>query len=116
MIKLAKFYSNDLVVLKIGSNKITSLDQISQLQGIKNLLKLDLSGNKVADRMDFEGKVFDLLPTLQVINDYDRDGEYVDDEFDHSEDFDLEEGEVEYDESDYEERTPRKIQTRAVAQ
>ena len=103
LVNLTEMYADDLVVLKVCSNKITNLEHVKSLAGIKNLLKLDLSGTRVADRMEFEDKVFSLLPTLQVINDYDREGEYVDDEFDQSDDYSLEElGEDEYDESDYE--------------
>ena len=103
LVNLTKMYADDLVVLKLCSNKITNLEHVKSLAGIKNLLKLDLSGTRVADRMEFEDKVFSLLPTLQVINDYDREGEYIDDEFDQSDDYSLSEhGEDELEESDYE--------------
>ena len=49
-------------MLKICNNKIEKMDEVKILAGLKTLLKLDLTGNKVCDEEGYPKKVFEMLP------------------------------------------------------
>ncbi len=55
-------YKDSLSILKICNNKISTLEQISKLKEIKNLVKLDLSGNEICDIENYRDEVFKALP------------------------------------------------------
>lgn len=87
-------YASTLVVLKLASNKFTTLDQLNSLTGLKELKNLDLGANAVTEVADYKKKVWELLPNLEVLDGYNKKGEEI--LSDDSDDFDLygdEEGE-----------------------
>ena len=83
-------------MLKLCNNKIDTLEEIKCLTGLKSLLKLDLTGNKVCEEEDYTKKVFEMLPSLEVLDMQDKQGEFV--ESDEDDDEYGEEGEGELDE------------------
>merc|ERR1712072_1098596 len=56
--KLVELYADDLTVLKVCNNKIEKFEEVKILAGLKSLLKLDLTGNKVYDEEGYTKKVF----------------------------------------------------------
>ena len=85
-------YGEDLAVLKLCNNKIDTLDELKCLKDLKALLKLDLTGNKVCEVENYTEKVFEMLPTLEVLDCQDKEGEFVesdDDDEDYGEEGEL---------------------------
>ena len=66
--KLKALYADDLAVLKLCNNKIDTLDDLKCLVGLTALVKLDLTGNKVCEVDDYTKQVFEMLPTLEVLD------------------------------------------------
>ena len=66
--KLVDLYNEDLAVLKIAGNKIESLEKLKCLNGLKHLLKLDLTMNKVCKEADYRSQVFAMLTSLEVLD------------------------------------------------
>ena len=75
-------YADDLAVLKLCANKIDTLDELKCLKGLKALLKLDLTGNKVCEVDNYTKEVFEMLPTLEVLDCQNKEGEFVESEED----------------------------------
>jgi len=87
-------YAETLVVLKLAANKFAELNDLKPLTELKSLKNLDLMGNDVTDVADYKKKVWEMLPGLEVLDGYNKEGEEVLSE--DSDDFDLygEEGEM----------------------
>lgn len=86
-----------LHTLKLAQNKITTLDDINPLKSLSGLKNLDLLQNEVTKVDGYKDAVFALIPSLEVLDGYNRDGEEV---FSEDEDYGDygEEGEEEVDE------------------
>lgn len=97
--------------LSLGSNKIVNIKDLSPLKNLQHLIQLDLSETELSKTQDYRNAVFSLIPSLQVLDNLDVNGneyEYSsendeDDEngdFDGDEDDDDEDGELEDDDED----------------
>ena len=89
--KLA-LYKDSLRVLKMSNNKITTLDQLKALKPLDKLIQLDISDNKLCLIDDYRTKVLEILPKLDVLDGYDRDGASFcsDDDMDEMGEYDVE--------------------------
>jgi len=96
--------------LFLGENQINEFDEITSLSTLKELTHLDLSSTKLSEKDDYRTKVFAMIPSLEVLDDLDKEGnpvEYDDEEGepDEGEQYepDGDDDEPEEDEVDYEE-------------
>jgi Ran GTPase-activating protein (RanGAP) involved in mRNA processing and transport len=89
-----------LHTLKLANNKIAKLEDLKPLIDLKNLKNLDLQGNPCQKLADYRKYVLDIMPGLEVLDSFDRQGKEVvsDDSSDYGE-----EGEEEMEEMDEEE-------------
>uniref|UniRef100_A0A1I7WS27 LRRcap domain-containing protein n=1 Tax=Heterorhabditis bacteriophora TaxID=37862 RepID=A0A1I7WS27_HETBA len=73
----------ELLHLNLASNKITNLDILSVFKD-SHLAELDLFSNPVSNPGDeaYRSKVFDLIPSLQILDGCDVNGEEVEDSID----------------------------------
>ena len=67
----------NLEVLKVGNNLISSLQEVQKLSLLASLFQLDLVGNPLCELCNYESKVFQVLPVLEVLDGQDRDGNEV---------------------------------------
>jgi Leucine-rich repeat (LRR) protein len=67
----------NLINLTLDNNKIESLDKFALLKDLENLKQVNLSGNPVAETEGYREKLFELLPQLEVVDNFDRNGEEV---------------------------------------
>jgi len=96
--------------LFLGENEISEFEDIAPLSGLKELTHLDLSSTPLSEKDDYRTKIFALLPTLEILDEEDKDGNPVDlgeddedgDEGDQFEPEDDEEGDDDDDEYDEE--------------
>ena len=79
-----------LICLNFGKNKIEKLSDLNQLKDLADLSNLDVRQNPVASVDDFQKKCFELLPNLEILNGFDKEGNEVS-----SDGFDFAEGEEE---------------------
>ena len=88
----------NLSTLKLASNNLKDISDLEFLKSLKTLKNLDLEKNPVTKLSDYKSKLFEMLPSLQVLDNHNRRGELVfsDDE----DDFGAEGGEDEYSEND----------------
>jgi hypothetical protein len=79
-----KFPANDLNIiseivslqsLSLGSNKISSIDDLAPLKKLTNLIQLDLSDTELSKTTDYRANVFSALSQLQVLDNMDANGE-----------------------------------------
>ena len=63
-----------LVCLNIAANKIERLDDLKALKDLPELINIDLTENKVSEIEDFDKKVRELLPKLEIVNRIDAEG------------------------------------------
>jgi hypothetical protein len=64
-----------LDTLKLASNKITSLKDLSFLKEMKCLKNLDLENNLVTKEKGYREAVWNLCPSLVVLDNHDREGQ-----------------------------------------
>lgn len=89
-------YLHSLTMLSLAGNQISSLEQLQEIAGLKNLASLDLYGCPVTLANDYSEKVFEMFSGLSVLDGMDKNGDEVsldeedDDEDDDEEDEDLE--------------------------
>jgi hypothetical protein len=77
--------------LKISNNRISSLDDVKQLQVLTNLVQLELQDNDVANTENFRSTIYEILPSVSILDMKDKDNQSF-----YSDDFeDMEEGEHE---------------------
>jgi acidic leucine-rich nuclear phosphoprotein 32 family protein A/C/D len=91
-----------LQILMLSDNNITDFPEIKSLSGLKELVQLDLNNTALSKKDGYRKKLFELIPTLEILDDLDKDGnayEFDDDE----EGEDYEEGEEEDSEEEYDE-------------
>ncbi|EYC21263.1 hypothetical protein Y032_0020g86 [Ancylostoma ceylanicum] len=88
----------ELLHLNLASNKIAKVEDLAPLKKLK-LAELDLFNNPVTEgdgESEYRSKVFDMIPSLQILDGADINGEEVDDSLDGE---DVGEGEDSGDES-----------------
>lgn len=86
---LAKYGS--ITTLKFANNLIKEMSDLNALEGLENLVNLDLTGNPVTEQVNYKKKVFEMFPNLEVLDAQDKEGNEVLSEED--EDYDDEDGE-----------------------
>lgn len=97
--------SKGLQSLSIGSNDITSFDDLAPLATLENLIQLDLSGTELTGKEGYREKVFGIFSGLQILDNLDKNGqaiEYSDDE-DEDEEYEYEDGEEEFFDDEFDE-------------
>lgn len=87
--------------LSLGTNKIDSLAQLEPLKELKNLIQLDLSNSPVEETEDYRAKIFEMFPSLLILDNLDKNGNSIDYSDDEDEVYSEEEGVDEEDEIDY---------------
>lgn len=79
----------NLAVLHLSGNRIKSLDDLQPLGSLPNLKQLDLEHCEVASLAGYREALFEMIPSLKVLDNLDRNGDEVDlDEEDDEEDGD----------------------------
>lgn len=85
----------NLTVLHLSGNRIKSLDDLQPLGSLPNLKQLDLEHCEVASLAGYREALFEMIPSLKVLDNLDRNGDEVDlDDEDDDEDGDEDEDEV----------------------
>jgi len=95
-----------LQILFLSDNNINEYSEIQTLSKLKELMQLDLNNTNVSKKADYRAKIFALIPSLEILDDLDRDGnpfEIDDSEDGEDYDDDEEEGGDDYDDEDSEE-------------
>lgn len=64
----------ELMQLSLLNNEITSTDSFTSLSSIVTLVYLDIDGCPVCQTEDYRTKIFNLIPSLQIIDSLDREG------------------------------------------
>jgi len=72
--------SPKLTTLNLSGNKIKDLDTLQPLKEFKNLKSLDLFNNEVTNMDNYREKVFNLIPSLRLLDGYDVQDREVDSE------------------------------------
>lgn len=71
----------NLGTLKLANNKIATIKDLECFAKLTNLKNLDLMGNPVCESDDkYTEKVFELIPSLEVLDGYNKEGDEVDSE------------------------------------
>ncbi|CAD8168383.1 unnamed protein product [Paramecium pentaurelia] len=106
-----------LACLSLADNKISTFEDVEPLKQLKQLQQLDLADNPITQLPGYFNKVFQLIPSLQVLDNKDKDGQEIElssgeDELDESDDQGGKEGdedeEDEFDEDDESDPKPVK--------
>jgi hypothetical protein len=75
--------NENLANLKLANNKIATIKDLECFTKLTNLKSLDLMGNPVCESDDqYTEKVFELIPSLEVLDGYNKEGDEVDSEGD----------------------------------
>jgi hypothetical protein len=107
----------ELIQLDLIDNQIRSIDSLSPLVNLPNLLSLELHGNPVTEVEGYREKVFEICRSLEVLDGLNVEGQEVslseegsDDDFSIDSDFDdpEEEEESEADDFDSEDEKPKR--------
>lgn len=64
-------------MLRLTNNIISNLKEIEKLKPLENLVHLDLIGNPLTELNNYYDKIFKILPTLEILDGYDPDGNEV---------------------------------------
>lgn len=73
---IAQFYPN-LRVLKISNNGIKTMEEIKELAKCEKLESLDISNNPLCSTEGYTDKVRELLPSLDVLDGFNKEGAEV---------------------------------------
>lgn len=84
--------------LYLAGNQIATMEALKNLQKLTNLAWLDLEGNPVTKLTDYSKQVFEMLPSLIVLDGKNRDGEEIEENEDDDEDEDEDDDEEDEDE------------------
>eukprot|EP00826_Nyctotherus_ovalis_P055035 TRINITY_DN727_c0_g1_i9.p1 TRINITY_DN727_c0_g1~~TRINITY_DN727_c0_g1_i9.p1 ORF type:complete len:168 (-),score=43.70 TRINITY_DN727_c0_g1_i9:210-713(-) len=60
--------------LELEYNQFASIDEFKELKELPNLVFLTLQGNPITTRPNYREELFNLLPNLKTIDNYDREG------------------------------------------
>ena len=101
---IPELYEN-LRVLKLSNNHIKTLDELTGLTKCEKLESLDISKNPIAEELgkEYEAKVRELLPKLEILDGYNKEGQEVVSEDESDEEDEDEEGEEGEDDEEGEE-------------
>ena len=69
--------------ISLSENKIEKFEDLKPLTGFKDLLQLDLSATPLAMKPEYRSKIFEMFPSLQILDNRDQEGnlfKYSDDE------------------------------------
>lgn len=64
---LAQKYKT-LVSLKLGANKVATLEEVKALAGLETLVKLDLFDNPVCKVEGYRAEVYKMIPQLIILD------------------------------------------------
>lgn len=64
--------------ISLGGNSFKTVEELAPLKSLENLTDLDLLGCDLEDREDFRERVFEYLPRLMILNNFDREGNDLD--------------------------------------
>jgi hypothetical protein len=88
----------NLQSLSLGGNPIKEYDELKNIQNLTQLYQLDLIKCDICSKPDYRAKIFEMFPSLQILDNFTQDGEPYDyDEEEGEEDDDAEGGEEEED-------------------
>lgn len=60
--------------MSLGSNCIGSFEEVRCLASIPELIQLDLSDTPLSKLPDYRQRLFEMLPTLEILDNLDRNG------------------------------------------
>jgi len=94
----------NLQMLIVGDNDIKEYSDIEALAKLKELMSLELANTPLSEKDDYRERVFKLFPSLEALDDLDRNGNPVeyDDEEEGDDDDDEDEEFIDEDEDDEE--------------
>jgi len=94
-----------LQILMLSDNAINDFTEIKALSNLKELIQLDLNNTPLSKKDNYRKKIFELVPTLEILDELDKDGNpyEFDDEGEDFEEGEGDESEDEYDEDEEEE-------------
>lgn len=67
--------------LSLGGNEFKEIHELEPLKALENLTDLDLLGCELCLQEDYRAKLFELLPSVLIIDNFDRDGNDLDPSF-----------------------------------
>jgi len=82
----------NLKVIKLGGNKIKSLDEIAELKALKEIENIDFIENPVSKEKEYSSKMWEMFSSLKVLDGLDKDGEECLSELEDEGDFEEGEG------------------------
>jgi acidic leucine-rich nuclear phosphoprotein 32 family protein A/C/D len=100
-----------LQILLLSDNNINDVNELKSLAKLEELMQIELNNTSVSKKDGYREKVFALIPSLEIVDDLDQEGNPFEiDEDEDGEDFgdDQEEGDDDYDEEDSEEEVKPK--------
>jgi len=111
----------NLQMLIVGDNDIKEYSDIEALAKLKELMSLELANTPLSEKDDYRERVFKLFPSLEALDDLDRNGNPVeyddeeegDDDDDEDEEFIDEDEDEEFDDEDDED--DEEIEARATS-
>jgi len=68
----------NLQSLSLGGNPIKEFDDLKQIQNLSQLYQLDLIKCDICNKADYRVKVFEMFPSLQILDNFTQDGEPYD--------------------------------------
>lgn len=71
--------SRYLQTLFLSANKISTVEELKPLTGLNNLLQLDIIANDVTHLADYHKKVFQILPSLKIVDSVNSEGKMTND-------------------------------------
>ncbi len=63
-----------LQTIMLGANKIEKIEDLIALKGMKQLFQINLLGNPIQTEAGYRNKVFDMFPSLTVLDGLDKGG------------------------------------------
>jgi len=65
----------ELESLSLGGNPISSFADLTNLAKFNKLVKLDLFGCPISEDPKYREKIFDLFPSLKILDNKDKNGQ-----------------------------------------
>ncbi|CAD8081919.1 unnamed protein product [Paramecium sonneborni] len=66
-----------LACLSLADNKISKFEEIEPLKQLKQLQQLDLADNPITQLPGYFNKIFEIVPSLQVLDNKDKEGQEI---------------------------------------
>lgn len=89
-----------LKALDLNGNKIEKAEQLEPLKELKHLERLDLEDTPLSELEDYREKVFTILPQLNIVDGYDKEGNELDYTTDEDEEGEIDDSEENEDEEE----------------